>query len=497
MARRIIALDLGASSGRAILGTLDGTLSFREVHRFPNGPVEDGGKLRWDFDALWREIREGIRKAAEAADGPIDSIGIDTWGVDYGLLDENGELLEPPVHYRDARTDGMMDAAFAVVPRAEIFRSTGLQFIQLNTVFQLFAEARSGSGLLDRAKTLLMVPDVFNYLLTGVAKAEFTDVSTTQCYDPVARDWARPMLEKLGVPTHMLPEIIPPGTVLGPVKPELAAGMGVEGVKVIATACHDTGSAVAAVPAEMTPTEDSPADWAYLSSGTWSLMGTEVCDALINDKVAEYNFTNEGGVGGSFRFLKNISGLFLVQETLKVWREKEGLNVSFPEAVKMAESAPAFVSWVDSDDAAFLNPADMAEAVRGYCARTGQPVPETKEALLRTIFESLALKYRNVFDKLREVHPGTIRVLHIVGGGSANELLNQFTASALGVRVVAGPTEATAIGNLLVQAMALGDLKGLAEIREVVRKSFSLKTYDPADVAAWNDAYAKYMKVTA
>ena len=494
MARKIIALDLGASSGRAILGTLDETLTFEECNRFPNGPVEDGDTLRWDFEALWQGIQDGIRKAAEMAGGEVDSIGIDTWGVDYGLLDENGDLLEPPVHYRDPRTDGMMDEAFNIVPRREIFNTTGLQFIQLNTVFQLLAEAKSGSGILDRAKTLLMIPDVFNYLLTGVAKAEFTDVSTTQCYDPTAGDWARSMLVTLGIPTHMLPEIVPPGTVLGTVKADPGAALGVEGVKIIATAAHDTGSAVAAVPAEVTPTKDSPADWAYLSSGTWSLMGTEVCEPIINDKAYEYNFTNEGGVAGTFRFLKNISGLFLLQETLRIWRE-EGVDLSYGEAVAMAESAPAFVSWVDTDHADFLNPPDMPEAIRAFCRRTGQPVPETKEALLRTIFESLALKYRNVFDKLREVHPGEIRVLHIVGGGSANELLNQFTANALGVPVVAGPTEATAIGNLLVQAMALGDLKDLSGIRAVVRKSFELKRYEPAGTDEWNAAYEQYQKV--
>jgi rhamnulokinase len=486
MPHRIIALDLGASSGRAILGTLDGTLTFEEVHRFPNGGIEQDGRMRWDFDALWREIQEGIRKATALSDGPIDSIGIDTWGVDYGLLDADGELLEPPVHYRDARTNGMMDAAFEVTPRAEIFQSTGLQFIQLNTIFQLFAEARSGSGLLEKADKLLMIPDVFTYFLTGVKKAEFTDVSTTQCYDPVARDWARPLLTKLGIPTHMLPEIIPPGTVLGPVRDELAAKLGVEGVQVIASASHDTASAVAAVPAE------GGQDWAYLSSGTWSLMGTELPEALINDRVAECNFTNEGGVEGTFRFLKNIAGLFLLQETMRIWREDDGLDLSWGDAVSMAEGAPAFVSWVNCDDEAFISPPDMPEAIRQFCRDTDQVVPEDNAALLRCIFESLAMKYRFVFDMLKELHPSPINVLHIVGGGSANTLLNQMTANALGVKVVAGPTEATAIGNLLVQAMALGVLDGLDDIRAVVRKSFPLETYEPADIAAWNDAYGRY-----
>ena len=489
MARRIVAFDLGASSGRAILGTLDGKLTFEEVHRFPNGPVEVGDRLKWDFDALWSNIREGIRKAAAVADGPIDSIGLDTWGVDYGLLDENGELLDTPSHYRDPRNFPAYDHTMTKVTKEDIFEATGIQFIQLNTLYQLVAETISGSGLLDRAKTLLMIPDVFNYLLTGVAKAEFTDVTTTQAYDPRTGDWARDLLKKLDVPTHMLPEIIPPGTVLGDVKPELAKELGIGSVKVIAPACHDTGAAVAAVPAE------GGTDWAYLSSGTWSLMGTEITEPLINDTVLKNNFTNEGGVAGTFRFLKNIAGLFLLQETMRIWKEKDSIELSYARAVEMAESAPAFRSWVNPDDLSFVNPPDMPEAIREFCRKTGQTVPETREALLRTIFESLAMKYRHVFEMLKEMHPGPINRLHIVGGGSANMLLNRFTASALGVPVIAGPTEATAIGNLLVQAMALGELESLADIRRVVRESFELTTVEPVDHGAWNKAYASFVKL--
>lgn len=489
--RHIIAIDLGASSGRAILGTLDGTLELREIHRFPNAGVEDGaGTLRWDFDRLWANIREGIRLAAESAPGPVSSIGVDTWGVDYGLLDAEGRLIEPPVHYRDSRTDGMMAKVFETVPRRDVFGTTGIQFIQLNTLYQIVSHARTGRETLERARVLLMIPDVFNYLMTGVAKSEFTDATTTQFFDPRAHDWARDMLAKLDVPTHMLPEIVPPGTVLGPMLPELASELGIaEPPVVIAPACHDTGSAVAAVPA----TGEQP--WAYLSSGTWSLMGTEIAEPIINDDVLAANFTNEGGVDGTFRFLKNISGLWLLQESQRIWREREGIALSYGEIVAMAESATPFVSWVDPDHASFNTPDDMTAAIRAYCRDTGQQVPESREAVVRTIFESLAMKYRSVFDTLKRLQ-GHIDVLHIVGGGSANALLNQFTANALGVQVKAGPTEATAIGNLLVQAKALGDLQSLAEIREVVRRSFTITSVEPRDVDAWNEAYGRWREVT-
>ena len=490
-ARRIIALDLGASSGRAILGTLDGKkLTLKEAHRFPNGPVQDGERLRWDLDRLWRGVRDGISRAVAQADGPVASVGLDTWGVDYGLLGEDGRLLNPPVHYRDPRTNGMIDAATKIVPLRDIFEATGIQFMQFNTLFQLFAEARSGSRLLDRAKTLLMIPDIFNYFMTGVAKSEFTDATTTQCYDPRAGAWARPLLGRLGIPAHMLPEIIPPGTNLGPMRPELAKELGTDGVAVIAPACHDTGSAVVAVPAEGTE------KWAYLSSGTWSLVGAEIRTPFITDGALACNFTNEGGVDGTFRFLKNISGLWLLQETQRTWRERDGANVSYAEAMRLAEEATPFVSWVDPDDASFLNPPDMPEAIHAYCRRTRQPVPETRGALLRTIFESLALKYRSAFDMLRRMQ-GDIRVLHVVGGGSANVLLNRFTANALGLQVYAGPTEATAVGNILVQAKALGDLGSLDDIRAVVRASFDIASYEPQDQAAWDDAYRRFAAVTA
>jgi len=486
--RRIIAIDLGASSGRAVLGALDETLTLKEAHRFPNGPVQDGARMRWDFERLWGGVKEGIARSAKIADGPVASVGLATWGVDYGLLGKDGTLLEPPVHYRDPRTNDMVEEVWKIVPRHEIFQTTGIQFLQLNTLIQLFAEARSGSGLLDRAKTLLMIPDVFNYLMTGVAKAEFTDVTTSQAYDPRAKDWARPLLARLGIPTHMLPEIIPPGTVLGPMQPALAGELGAQGIRVIAPGCHDTASAVAAVPAS------GESGWAYLSSGTWSLMGVEIRTPLLSDEALEYNFTNEGGIGGTFRFLKNISGLWLLQESQRIWREKEKADISYDEAVRLAEKARPFVSWVDPDDPAFMNPSNMPEAIRAYCRRTNQPVPADRGALLRTIFESLALKYRSVFDMLRRMH-GQVRVLHIVGGGSANALLNQFTANALGVQVLAGPTEATAIGNLLVQAMALGDLGSLDDLRAVVRKSFPITAFDPQNVPAWEEAYGRYREI--
>jgi rhamnulokinase len=488
---RLVAIDLGASSGRAILGTLGDTLQLQEAHRFPNGPTDDEGTLRWEFDHLWDGIKEGIRQSAQMADGPIDSIGVDTWGVDYGLIGHDGELLEPPVHYRDSRTDGTMARLFNRVTRREVFETTGIQFIQLNTIFQLYAHARLDLTQLNKARYLLMIPDIFNYLMTGVAKSEFTDATTTQCYDPRKGDWAREMLGHLGIPTHMLPEIIMPGTVIGPMVDELTAELGIDTAPaIIAPACHDTGSAVAAVPA--TDAES----WAYLSSGTWSLIGTEITEPIINDDVLEANFTNEGGVDGTFRFLKNIGGLWLLQETQRMWREKEGVEFGYGEIVEMAESAQPFVSWVDPDHESLNTPDDMTEAICDYCRNTGQPVPADKAALVRTIFESLAMKYRSVFDTLVRLQ-GDIDVLHIVGGGSANALLNQFTANALGVKVKAGPTEATAIGNLLVQAKALGALDSLSDIRDVVRRSFDITDVEPQDVSEWNAAYARWCEVVA
>jgi len=487
--RRIIALDLGASSGRAILGELGDSLKLSEAHRFPNGPVSDGKRMRWNFDRLWQAVRDGIVAAAKAADGPVSSVGVDTWGVDYGLLGPDGNLLEPPVHYRDPRTNGVMEKVFKIVPRREIFEITGLQFIQLNTLFQLYAEVQSRSGLLDRAKTLLMMPDIFNYLMTGVAKAEFTDVSTTQAYDPRNKDWACPLLRRLGIPTHMLPEIIPPGTVLGPMKRSLVKELGLGDLTVIAPGCHDTASAVAAVPAS------GGKGWAYLSSGTWSLIGAEVRKPVITDEALDCNFTNEGGIDGTFRFLKNISGLWLLQETQRIWRERDRADYPYEQIIAMANEAKPFVSWVDPDDPSFLNPQDMPEAIRSYCRRTNQPVPGDQRALVRLIFESLALKYRAVFDMLKRLH-GDVRVLHIVGGGSANALLNQFTANALGVQVLAGPMEATAIGNVLVQAKALGDLGSLDDIRAVVRKSFPIREFEPQNTAAWEEAYGRWQHVT-
>ena len=487
--RRMVAVDLGASSGRAILGTLGDTLSLEPVHRFPNGPVNVDGVLRWDFDRLWNGIREGIRRAGALSEGTIESVGVDTWGVDYGLIGKDGELLDAPIHYRDDRTDGAMDAVFERVPRNEVFEATGIQFIQLNTLYQLFSHARTDRAALDRARYLLMIPDIFNYFMTGVTASEFTDVTTTQCFDPRANDWARTMLAKLNIPTHMLPEVIPPGTVLGPMKQSLASELGLDPAPVvIAPACHDTGSAVVAVPA------DEGARWAYLSSGTWSLMGTEVREPIINSDVLEANFTNEGGVDGTFRFLKNISGLWLLQETQRIWREKKGRDYAYEEIVAMAEKAEPFVSWVDPDDPSFNTPDDMPDAIRTYCRASNQPVPDTSEALVRCIFESLALKYRSVFDTLVRLQ-GEIDVLHVVGGGSANALLNQFTANALGVKVKAGPIEATAIGNLLVQAKALGAVDSLAGIRDIVRKSFEIREFDPHETSAWDAAYERWREV--
>ena len=485
-----LAFDLGASSGRAMLGQLDGNnLSLAEVHRFPNTTVylpgaQSAGTLHWDILRLWADIQAGLGQAVQQAGGSMVSVGIDTWGVDFGLLDQHGTLLGNPVHYRDSRTDGMMDAAFARVSRAAVFERTGIQFMQLNSLYQLLSLVHSQSPMLDVAQTFLTIPDLLNYWLTGCAVSEFSIATTTQCYDPRAADWATGMLEILGIPTHIFPEIVAAGTVLGEVRPVLARELDTSKLPVVAPACHDTGSAVAGVPA-------SGADFAWISSGTWSIMGVEVTEPVINEQALAFNFTNEGGVGGTFRFCKNVMGLWLVQECQRTWAD-EGHDYSFTELVQLASQAEPLVSLVDPDADDFLKPGDMPARIREFCARTAQPVPESHGAIVRCALESLALKYRFVLESLETMTGQRLEPLHMVGGGTQNTLLNQFTADATGRAVITGPAEATAIGNLIVQAMAMGHLSSLQEGRAVVRNSFETVAYEPAgDSARWAEAYAR------
>jgi rhamnulokinase len=481
-----IAIDLGAESGRVMVGQFDGKqLSLAEVHRFWNGPVRVGDSLHWDVLRLWSDIQQGISLAARQYGDSLHSIGLATWGVDFALLDAQDHLLGNPYHYRDRRTDGMMDVAFARVPCAEIFERTGIQFMSLNSLYQLLAMAHSHSPMLTHARTFLTMPDLFNFWLSGRKVNEFTNATTTQCYDPRAHDWARDLLARLDIPTHIFGEIVPAGTTLDGVRSAIAEETNCPRLPIIAPATHDTGSAVAA-----TPLRDANA--IYLSSGTWSLMGVEVGEPVINETCLAYNFTNEGGVNNTFRLLKNIMGLWLAQECRRVWASA-GKAYSYAELTQMAQAAQPFTAFVAPSDERFLSPGDMPTRIRDFCRETHQPMPESEGALTRCIFESLALEYRWVAERLDELVGRRHHTVHIIGGGSQNALLNQLTANATRRVVVAGPVEATALGNVLVQAMTLGHITSLSEGRAIVRDSFAVQTYEPQNTAAWDEAYARYL----
>lgn len=484
-----LAFDLGAESGRAVVGRFDRSkLELTTLHRFANGPVNILGGLYWDVLRLFSEIKQGLLLYRRQYGPHLDGIGLDTWGVDFALIGRHNTLLGNPHHYRDPRTEGMLKAAFARVPREEIFGYTGIQFMEINSLYQLLSMKLSQDPTLDQAEALLMMPDLFNFWLTGVKACEFSDATTTQFYDPRQKDWARPLLERLGLPTHILQPIVQPGTVLGALRADIADETGLNaGVMVIAPACHDTGSAVAAVPA-------TGQDFAYISSGTWSLMGVETREAVINQDSLIFNFTNEGGVCGTFRLLKNIMGLWLVQECRRTWAQ-EGQELSYAEIADLAAQAPAFGPLVEPDSHDFLRPGDMPARIREFCTRTGQRAPETKGAIVRCALESLALKYRWVLEKLQILLGRPLSTIHIVGGGSQNQLLCQLAADATQRPVVAGPVEATAAGNVLMQAIARGRIGSLAEAREVVRRSFEVVTYEPRAVAGWDDAYARFLKI--
>jgi len=486
-----LAFDLGAESGRAVLGTLsDGRLSMEEVHRFPNVPVAIAGHGHWDILRLFNEITEGMRKCAASGARNLAGMGVDTWGVDFGLLDSSGELILTPYQYRDKRTEGMYEEVFKRVPRDEVFEKTGIQFMQFNTLYQLASMALAKSPVFEFADRFLMIPDLLHYFLCGSKVGEFSNATTTQCYNPrlgEAGGWDTDMLQRLGIPTRFMPEVVKPGTVLGKLLPQLAEETGLAVAPVIAPPTHDTGSAVAAVPAQ-------GENWAYLSSGTWSLMGIEVHEPVIDERTLALNFTNEGGVEGTFRLLKNISGLWLVQQCRRSWR-KAGNELDYGRITELAGQARPFASIIDTADERFLNPPDMPTAIADFCSEYGQAVPTTPGEFARCALESLALAYREVKEKLELLNGAPINVLHIVGGGTQNRLLNQLTADACGIPVVTGPVEATGAGNILVQAMATGELSSLAEVREVVRNSFELETYEPKKTTSWEEAYARYNKL--
>jgi rhamnulokinase len=451
--------------------------------------------LHWDLPRQFDEIKVALRKAASGGAKP-EGIGLDTWGVDFGLIGRGDTILGNPVHYRDPRTEGMIDLACSLIPRERIYEITGLQFLPINTAYQLLAMKQANSPLLDAAETMLMMPDLLGWLLTGRRAGEFTDASTTQLLDAKAGAWSDELCNALGLPRSILPELIEPGSVLGTVRRDVADETGLApDTSVIVPATHDTGSAVVAVPAAGKG-PGSPPDWCYLSSGTWSLMGVEVARPIITEETYRYNFTNEGGVDGTSRLLKNIMGLWLVQECRRTWA-RSGREYSYEDLIPQAEAAPAFRSLVNPDHPSFLPPGDMPARIAAFCRDTGQPIPEDEGAFVRCALESLALAYRWVVERLEEITGTPIKTIHIVGGGARNALLNQFTADATGRPVLAGPVEATAIGNLLMQARARGRIGSLAELREVVAGSFPVTTYEPSDSAAWTDAIGRFGELRA
>lgn len=486
-AHHYLAIDIGAESGRAIIGSLnDRQLILNETHRFSNGPVRLNDGLHWDVLELWSSIKHGIIKSSKI-ESKLDGIGIDTWAVDFALLDKSGSLIGNPFHYRDARTDGMLDEAFKVMPREEIFANSGIQFMQLNTLYQLIAARRNNPEIFDIAKIFVTIPDLFNYWLSGEITNEFTNATTTQCFDPRKRDWSSTILNSFNIPTHLFQPTADSGIQIGILHPSLVNEINVGAIPVIVPACHDTGSAVVAVPA-------SEKDFVWISSGTWSIMGIEAEQPVINEKALEYNFTNEGGVFGTWRFSKNIMGLWLIQECRREWM-RQGEEMSFESLTQLAAESEAFVSVIDPDYTEFLHPGDMPSRIQKYCADTNQLVPQTKGQIVRVALEGIALKYRWVLERLEELTSKGLGTIHIIGGGTQNHLLNQFTANSTGRVVITGPVEATAIGNILMQAIGLNHLDSLTDAREVVRASFQPETYEPHQSADWDEAYTRLQKL--
>ena len=486
--KKYIAVDLGAESGRVMLGSVStDKVVLEEIHRFGNGPIEENDSLRWDFKKLFSEIKKGIGKAAKAAGAQVWGIGIDSWGVDFGLLDTDGELIENPYHYRDSQTNGIKEKAFGLMSKREIYENTGLQFLQFNSVYQLLAMRLNNSIAMAKATNLIFIADLFSYFLCGRIFAEYSLASTSQFMDMRTGKWSKEVLDGLSLPIEIMPKIISPGTVVSQLSSEIGTELRCGPVPVIAIGSHDTASAVAAVPAE------GDVNWAYLSSGTWSLMGVELPQATINDKTFKYEFTNEGGVENTIRLLKNIMGLWLTQECRRQW-QREGTDLSYAKLTAMAEKAEPFARRIDVDYSGFLAPGDMPKRINDYLIETGQKPVDDKGQMIRTILENLALKYRSVMEAVEDVAGHKIEVLHIVGGGIQNELLCRFTANALGIKVVTGPIEATASGNILMQAIATGQIKTLAEARQIVRNSFELKEYEPQDTSLWQEQYEKSKK---
>lgn len=483
MEKRVLAFDFGASSGRAMIGIYDGdTIKLQEVHRFSNDPVIINGVMYWDTLRLFYEIKQGIVKAKHA--GGFQSIGIDTWGVDFGLLDEKGYLLENPIHYRDERTKGLIEESFRYIPKDEFYSITGNQFMELNTVFQLLALKLQRPELLSRVDSLLLTPDLFTYMLTGVKSAEYSIATTTQLLDARERVWSDRVIEALGLPKHIFQDIVPSGTIVGQLSDEICEELGVEKTDVVSVASHDTQSALIAVPAE-------EKDFIFLSCGTWSLLGTELDAPIINEKSEKYNITNEGGYDNKITFLKNIIGLWLIQESRRQWI-REGSEYGFGELEQMARETEAFLSFIDPDAPEFVPAGNVPRRIREYCKNTGQPAPASIGGIVRCINESLALKYRMALEEIEDCTGKHYDTIYMVGGGTQSKLLCQFTANSCGRRVVAGPIEATVLGNLALQLMASGDVGSLKEARELIMRSQKIESYEPQDAGVWEEAYVRF-----
>jgi rhamnulokinase len=469
-----------------VLGELDGDmLRVCEVCRFANGMIQVRGHLHWNIYNLFEQVKDGLKLCAEENERP-QSVGIDTWGVDFGLLASDGGILGLPYGYRDSRTDGAMESFFQKVRRNRVYELTGVQFLRFNSLFQLEATVRERSPLLEVATDLLFIPDLLNYLLTGIKKTEFTFATTSQLYNPVKKNWEEELLAALGLPGTLMQKIVQPGDRIGDLAADISKQTGLAPIPVIAVATHDTGSAVAAVPA-------SGKGWAYISSGTWSLMGIEVERPIINERSLRLNFTNEGGIGGRFRFLKNIAGLWLLEECRRSWSMTGACD--YDKLIASAEAARPFAAFIDPDWSEFLSPPDMPTAIEDFCKKTRQATPDSRGAMVRCILESLALKYRLVLDQLRQFSPEQVNTIHVIGGGTRNRLLCQHTANAAGIPVVAGPVEATAIGNIMAQALSAGYVKSLAEMRDVISHSFSLERYEPENMKQWDIAYNRFREI--
>lgn len=486
MTKRVLAFDFGASSGRAIIGCFDGDkITLEEVHRFSNDPVSVGGTVYWDVLRLFYEIKQGIIKAKIA--GGFDSIGIDTWGVDFGLIDSEGKLMENPVHYRDARTAGLVDEAFKTMPKEKLYGITGIQFMELNTLFQLIALKKYRPWMLERADKMLFMPDLFGYMLTGKMCAEYSIASTSQLIDLDKRTWSKEILDAFGIKESVFAPLVQPGTVLGELSKEVCEECGVDPVPVISVCGHDTQSAITSVPCE-------DGDFAFLSSGTWSLFGTELDKPIVNETSMNINITNEGGFDGSTGFLKNIIGLWLIQESRRQWK-REGKEYSYADLEKLALAAEPFKCFIDPDAPEFVPHGNIPERVREFCRKTGQYVPETVGEIMRCIYESLAMKYRLTFEKLRECTERDYPVIHVIGGGTKDGLLCQMTANSCDRTVKAGPIEATVMGNVAVQLMSDGSVKNIGQARKIVAESSELKTFEPKDTDKWAEAYKDFLKI--